>query len=257
MKPYVAEEHRPGAEARTDAELLEFARNFGATIFHPSGTCKMGDDAMAVVDDRLRVRGIAGLRVVDCSIMPTLVSGNTHAPAVMIAEKASEMILEDAAGAGVAGSDCSIRPMSNADVPPVATLLASLAREHITHEFEPRARELFLAKNDETNIRGFIARGFRYHVAESRGRIVGFVGVRDNRHLYHLFVANDFQRRGVARRLWTVVREQCIAAGNPGSFTVNSSNNAIPVYERLGFVRSGPAKNDGGIVYNPMATSGS
>ena len=93
MKPYVAAEYKPGDAARTDEELLEFARNNGATIFHPSGTCKMGSDPMAVVDDRLRVHGIAGLRVVDCSIMPTLVSGNTHAPAVMIAEKAADLIL--------------------------------------------------------------------------------------------------------------------------------------------------------------------
>ena len=97
MQPYVAEEFKPGAGAKSDEDLLEFARNSGATIFHPSGTCKMGSDAMAVVDDRLRVHGVTGLRVVDCSIMPTLVSGNTHAPAVMIAEKASDMILEDAA----------------------------------------------------------------------------------------------------------------------------------------------------------------
>jgi len=96
MKPYVADEYRPGPEARTDDELLEFARNFGATIFHPSGTCKMGNDAMAVVDDHLRVRGIEGLRVVDCSIMPALVSGNTHAPVVMIAEKASDLIVREA-----------------------------------------------------------------------------------------------------------------------------------------------------------------
>ena len=95
MKPYVAEEYRPGAQAQSEEDLLEFARDFGATIFHPSGTCKMGGDAMAVVDDRLRVRGIEALRVVDCSIMPTLVSGNTHAPAVMIAEKASDLILSN------------------------------------------------------------------------------------------------------------------------------------------------------------------
>ena len=99
MRSYVVEEYRPGESARSDDEILEFARNFGATIFHPSGTCRMGNDAMAVVDDRLRVHGIRGLRVVDCSIMPRLVSGNTHAPAVMIAEKASEMILEDNLGA--------------------------------------------------------------------------------------------------------------------------------------------------------------
>jgi choline dehydrogenase len=95
LKPYVAAEYRPGPQAQSDEELLEFARNYGATIFHPSGTCKMGKDAKAVVDDRLRVHGIQNLRVVDCSIMPTLVSGNTHAPVVMIAEKAADLIAED------------------------------------------------------------------------------------------------------------------------------------------------------------------
>jgi choline dehydrogenase len=93
LKPYILSEYKPGAVVRSDNEILEFARENGATIFHPTGTCKMGSDRMAVTDARLRVHGIAGLRVVDCSIMPTLVSGNTHAPAVMIAEKASDMIL--------------------------------------------------------------------------------------------------------------------------------------------------------------------
>jgi choline dehydrogenase len=96
LKPYLEEEYRPGPAVDSDDELLDFARQYGQTIFHPSGTCKMGSDPMAVVDARLRVLGVAGVRVVDCSIMPTLVSGNTHAPAVMIAEKASEMILADA-----------------------------------------------------------------------------------------------------------------------------------------------------------------
>jgi len=95
LRPYVASEYRPGERVRSDEDLLQFARNYGATIFHPSGTCKMGSDAMAVVDAHLKVHGVEGLRVVDCSIMPTLVSGNTHAPAVMIAEKASDLILED------------------------------------------------------------------------------------------------------------------------------------------------------------------
>ena len=96
LSPYLVEEYRPGGKVRTDDELLDFARQYGQTIFHPVGTCKMGSDAMAVVDDKLRVRGIAGLRVVDASIMPTLVSGNTHLPVVMIGEKASEMILSQA-----------------------------------------------------------------------------------------------------------------------------------------------------------------
>jgi len=96
LQPYLAEEYRPGALASSDDDLLEFAREYGQTIFHPSGTCKMGTDNMAVVDARLRVNGMTGLRVVDCSIMPVLVSGNTHAPVTMIAEKASDLILADA-----------------------------------------------------------------------------------------------------------------------------------------------------------------
>jgi choline dehydrogenase len=99
MRPFVKREHKPGPEVRDDAALLEFCRNFGQTIFHPVGTARMGRDPrrdpLAVVDERLRVHGMAGLRVIDCSIMPTLVSGNTHAPAVMIAEKAVEMIREE------------------------------------------------------------------------------------------------------------------------------------------------------------------
>lgn len=75
---------------------MAFARQYGATIFHPIGTCKMGSDPMAVVDTRLRVKGIDGLRVADCSIMPTLVSGNTSAPAAMIGEYASDLIMQDA-----------------------------------------------------------------------------------------------------------------------------------------------------------------
>ncbi|MCJ2131410.1 GMC family oxidoreductase [Methylobacterium sp. E-045] len=96
LRNLLTDEIKPGRDAEDDAALLDFARGSGATIFHPSGTCKMGSDPMAVTDMRLRVHGIVGLRVVDCSIMPTLVSGNTSAPVVMIAEKASDMILADA-----------------------------------------------------------------------------------------------------------------------------------------------------------------
>ncbi|MEQ9555420.1 MAG: choline dehydrogenase [Rhodospirillales bacterium] len=95
LAPYVAEEMRPGSDAQTDDELLQGARRIAQTIYHPVGTCKMGRDPDAVVDDRLRVRGVRGLRVADASIMPTITSGNTNAPAIMIGEKASDMIIED------------------------------------------------------------------------------------------------------------------------------------------------------------------
>jgi choline dehydrogenase len=97
VAPYVREEYRPGPGVVSDAEILDWCRGNGATIFHPSGTCRMGSDAMAVVDSKLRAIGVTGLRVVDCSIMPTLVSGNTNAPVAMIAERASDLILADAA----------------------------------------------------------------------------------------------------------------------------------------------------------------
>jgi choline dehydrogenase len=91
-------EHMPGADCATDADLIAYARDKGTTIFHPCGTAKMGNDALAVVDARLKVHGIARLRVADASIMPTVTSGNTNAPTIMIGEKAADMILQDARG---------------------------------------------------------------------------------------------------------------------------------------------------------------
>ena len=96
LRPFVVEEVDPGAAVTTDEQLLAFCRKVGSTIYHPTSTCRMGQDALAVVDDRLQVRGLDALRVIDGSVMPSLVSGNTNAPIIMIAEKASKMILEDA-----------------------------------------------------------------------------------------------------------------------------------------------------------------
>ena len=98
LDKYRAFEMNPGDKVRTDAELLAFARANGQTTYHVVGTCKMGNDPLAVVDDQLRVRGIAGLRVVDASIMPTIPSGNTNAAVIMIAEKGADMIKAAAAG---------------------------------------------------------------------------------------------------------------------------------------------------------------
>jgi choline dehydrogenase len=92
------EEFKPGPHIHTDEDLAREAGNIATTIFHPVGTCRMGHDSMAVVDDRLRVHGVGALRVVDASIMPTITSGNTNSPTIMIAEKAADMILADARG---------------------------------------------------------------------------------------------------------------------------------------------------------------
>src|SRR5262249_15937669 len=102
IRRYIVEERAPGPQCTSDEDLLAFARQVGfgggvgAAVFHPTSTCRMGHDATAVVDERLRVRGFDILRVVDGSIMPTVVSGNTNAAVIMIAEKGADMILADA-----------------------------------------------------------------------------------------------------------------------------------------------------------------
>lgn len=107
MSAYIAEEYNPGPWVNSEEDMLEFVRRNGSSIFHPVGTCKMGHGPEAVVDERLRVHGVDGLRVVDASIMPTLISGNTNAPAMMIAEKAADLIKEDALCSHVRASTAS------------------------------------------------------------------------------------------------------------------------------------------------------
>ena len=98
LERYIAFENKPGKDVNTYDEWLSFARANGQTTYHVVGTCKMGHDPMAVVDDRLRVHGLAGLLVIDASIMPTVTSGNTNAPTIMIAEKGADLVKEDARG---------------------------------------------------------------------------------------------------------------------------------------------------------------
>jgi len=92
MQRFITSEFQPGPATETDEQLLEYARQRGGTVYHPTSTCKMGVDAMAVVDPELRVQGLAGLRVADASIMPTVVSGNTNAATIMIGEKLADMV---------------------------------------------------------------------------------------------------------------------------------------------------------------------
>ena len=93
LKDITGDEIAPGAQLQTDDEILDWVRKTAETTYHPVGTCKMGNDTLAVVNSELKVHGIDGLRVADASIMPTLTSGNTNAPCIMIGEKCSDMVL--------------------------------------------------------------------------------------------------------------------------------------------------------------------
>lgn len=145
-----------------------------------------------------------------------------------------------------------IRPLEETDIPAVARLFRELAIEFIVHESPPEGAANFLRENDEEGVRGFVAKGHAYHVAVIGDELAGFIAVRDGSHLFHMFVAKRWQRRGVARRLWDVAREAALAAGNPGVFTVNASNHALPVYVAWGFARTAPTQFVKGLYFTPM-----
>lgn len=145
-----------------------------------------------------------------------------------------------------------IRPIADKDVPAVARLLQVLAREFIVHESTPEGASTFLRENDETAIRRYIEQGHVYHVAVVDGEIAGFIAIRDRAHLFHMFVGLKWQRQGLARKLWETARQAAIEAGGCGSFTVNASNFAVPVYQAMGFVRTAPMQSLKGLFFNPM-----
>ena len=150
-----------------------------------------------------------------------------------------------------------IRKATPGDAERISKLVCELSAKYIVQEFTADGAEHLLASMNPDAIRKYIHSGFDYHIAETDQRLVGVVGVRDNSHLYHLFVAEKYQRQGIARKLWQIAMETCLASGNPGEFTVNSSANAVGVYERWGFVaQSGPVEKDG-VVYVPMKNLGS
>lgn len=142
--------------------------------------------------------------------------------------------------------------MDNADIPALAQLLRSLADEFFLHESGADAGSAFLRDNNEAGIRSFVQAGMTYHVAEFDGRIAGFIALRDNKHVFHMFVDKAHHRQGLARALWEVASARAIEAGNSDVFTVNASNFAMPVYEAFGFVRTAPMQCTNGIYYNPM-----
>lgn len=145
-----------------------------------------------------------------------------------------------------------IRPAVIDDAPGISALVSALAREFIVPDFTEDVAKRLLEGMDTASIRTYIASGYRYHVAEEGEEIIGAVGVKENGHLFHLFVSKDFQGRGIARALWETAKGASLAAGNPGRFTVNASLAAVGVYEKLGFVRQSEPVSKSGVVYVPM-----
>lgn len=147
-----------------------------------------------------------------------------------------------------------IRPLVHDDIPAAAALLRRAAEAFILHESTPGDAAVFLRDQGEDRMRGFIASGFVYHVAEIDGAFAGFIAVRERSHVYSLYVDERWQRRGIARRLWETARAAALegdGGAHPGAFTVNASNHALPFYEALGFVRTAPTQQSV-VLYNPM-----
>lgn len=145
-----------------------------------------------------------------------------------------------------------ILPASLADAEEISALIVELSAPFFASPTRAGA-EPFLASISAEATRGYLSAGnFAYYVARSNEQLAGVVALRDNAHLFHLFVAKPFQGMGLASQLWSIVKSDALRAGNPGEFTVNSSLNAVPAYERFGFVRNGAVQHVHGISFQPM-----
>jgi len=146
----------------------------------------------------------------------------------------------------------NIREAASQDMSELSALAVLLSEKYVTPELPQSAAVSFLESLKPDRIGNNLQNGFQYHVAEEASDIIGFIGIKDNKHLYHLFVSDDYQRKGIARQLWYVAKRACIANGNREGFTVNASLYAKPVYEKFGFVPlSGPQEKNG-VIFVPM-----
>jgi GNAT superfamily N-acetyltransferase len=148
--------------------------------------------------------------------------------------------------------DLKIRAAQSHDAEKISDLISVLSRKFIVSEFSIEGAEFLLSTMTQSAIEDFMQSGYVYHVAEIDNSLAGVVGVRDHTHLYHLFVAEQFHRKGIAKKLWQVAMQVCLANGNPGEFTVNSSAYARDAYKKLGFVAQSGPKEKGGVVFFPM-----
>lgn len=148
-----------------------------------------------------------------------------------------------------------IREATIDDTADISDLIRPLVEKYIACEFSPQGARNLLASMEPDAIEGYFKSGFKYHVAVEDDVLAGVVGVRENKHVYHLFVADAFRGRGLARELWHVARDACRQAGNAGEFTVNSSKFAVEMYRKFGFVESAPPETKNGVTAIPMRLS--
>jgi GNAT superfamily N-acetyltransferase len=141
------------------------------------------------------------------------------------------------------------------DAGPVAALIASFQSELTVDPSGVGAEQFFASVSEHAERQYLESPRYSFIVAEDNGILAGFIAIRDNAHLFHLFVARPFHRSGLARRLWKTAREEACHRGNPGEFTVNSSLNAVAVYKAFGFSPSGPVTTTHGISFVPMRLS--
>lgn len=158
----------------------------------------------------------------------------------------------DAAGAQEA---VSIRHALPEEASAINALIRSVSHFFTLHPDGIGAEKFFESISPQATESNMRASNFRYSVLEIDGSMAGVVAIRDNKHLFHLFVSEAYQRRGYAKMLWHHARDEAIALGNMGEFTVNSSAYAVPVYESFGFVATGPRVEADGIAFVPMKLS--
>ncbi|MEO7326464.1 MAG: GNAT family N-acetyltransferase [Dokdonella sp.] len=154
---------------------------------------------------------------------------------------------------GVAHAGVAIRQAVVGDAPAISALVSRLTREFILPEQPAGAAEKLLSWMTTAAIADRMAAGHRYHIAESADALAGVAAIRDNAHLYLLFVDAPFQRRGIAQALWQAALAACIEAAHPRRITVNASAFAVPVYLRLGFAALSPAEEREAVMSTPMA----
>ncbi|KLU15222.1 MULTISPECIES: GNAT family N-acetyltransferase [Xenorhabdus] len=250
LADYVSHELAPGDGYTSDEALLDYIRLNGDTSYHPVGTCRMGQDALAVVDHRLRVHGIDGLRVVDASIMPTMVSGNTNAASLMIAEKGADMILQDR----ISVTERWRRQQQQAEMLAATDIVIESGTldnhevKQLLRQSEDYAASLYppesvhMLPESELMVEDVV-----FLIARDRqqGTLLGCGAIMlndDYAELKRMFVSPEARRRGVAKKLLNMLEQRAQQARIPfiRLETGVSQPEAVSLYQRLGYRECGP-----------------